>query len=128
MATLLSLSQGKGDTSTAGRSVANNILLKSYGEQSSNGPDIPLSAFVVIIKLFQTILNIACGITAGTLPIMGYNCHRQGYHSGGGSDVADNGCGCPDRWAVRRGTPCPASPKICNLKHLRTMAERLPSV
>lgn len=53
--------------------VANNILLKSYGEQSVYGPDIPLSAFVVIIKLFQIILNIACGITAGALPIMGYN-------------------------------------------------------
>ena len=53
--------------------VANNILLKSYGAQSIYGPDIPLSAFVVIIKLFQIILNIACGITAGALPIMGYN-------------------------------------------------------
>lgn len=53
--------------------IANNILLKSYGERSVYGPDIPLSAFVVIIKLFQIILNIACGITAGALPIMGYN-------------------------------------------------------
>jgi len=53
--------------------VANNILLKSYGARSGYGPDIPLSAFVVIIKLFQIILNIACGITAGALPIMGYN-------------------------------------------------------
>ena len=53
--------------------IANNILLKSYGAQSDYGPDIPLSAFVVIIKLFQIILNIACGITAGALPIMGYN-------------------------------------------------------
>ncbi|MCM1193766.1 MAG: cytidylate kinase family protein [Blautia sp.] len=53
--------------------IANNILLKSYGARSEYGPDIPLSAFVVIIKLFQIILNIACGITAGALPIMGYN-------------------------------------------------------
>ena len=53
--------------------IANNILLKSYGALSEYGPDIPLSAFVVIIKLFQIILNIACGITAGALPIMGYN-------------------------------------------------------
>ncbi|MCI9156506.1 MAG: MATE family efflux transporter [Lawsonibacter sp.] len=53
--------------------IANNILLKSYGAQSEYGSDIPLSAFVVIIKLFQIILNIACGITAGALPIMGYN-------------------------------------------------------
>ena len=59
--------------------IANNILLKSNGEQSVYGPDIPLSAFVVIIKLFQIILNIACGITAGALPIMGYNYGAQQY-------------------------------------------------
>ena len=53
--------------------IANNVLLKTYGAQSEYGPDVPLSAFVVIIKLFQIILNIACGITAGALPIMGYN-------------------------------------------------------
>lgn len=53
--------------------IVNNILLKSYGAESIYGSDIPLSAFVVIIKLFQIILNIACGITAGALPIMGYN-------------------------------------------------------
>lgn len=53
--------------------IVNNVLLKSYGAQSAYGPDIPLSAFVVIMKLFQIVLNIACGITAGALPIMGYN-------------------------------------------------------
>ena len=53
--------------------IVNNVLLKSYGAQSVYGADIPLSAFVVIMKLFQIILNIACGITAGALPIMGYN-------------------------------------------------------
>lgn len=53
--------------------IVNNVLLKSYGAQSEYGSDIPLSAFVVIMKLFQIILNIACGITAGALPIMGYN-------------------------------------------------------
>ena len=53
--------------------IVNNVLLKNYGAQSVYGPDIPLSAFVVIMKLFQIILNIACGITAGALPIMGYN-------------------------------------------------------
>ena len=53
--------------------IVNNVLLKTYGAQSVYGPDIPLSAFVVIMKLFQIILNIACGITAGALPIMGYN-------------------------------------------------------
>lgn len=53
--------------------VVNNVLLKSCGARSEYGPDIPLSAFVVIMKLFQIILNIACGITAGALPIMGYN-------------------------------------------------------
>lgn len=53
--------------------VVNNVLLKTYGARSAYGPDIPLSAFVVIMKLFQIVLNVACGITAGALPIMGYN-------------------------------------------------------
>ena len=53
--------------------IVNNVLLKSYGARSPYGPDIPLSAFVVIMKLFQIVLNIACGITAGALPIMGFN-------------------------------------------------------
>lgn len=53
--------------------VINNILLVEYDALSPYGQVIPLSAFVVIMKLFQIILNIAIGIAAGAQPIVGYN-------------------------------------------------------
>lgn len=53
--------------------VVNNILLVHYGAESVYGADIPLAAFVVIMKLFQIVLNIAIGIAAGAQPIVGYN-------------------------------------------------------
>jgi len=53
--------------------VINNILLVKYGAASVYGADIPLAAFVVIMKLFQIVLNIAIGIAAGAQPIVGYN-------------------------------------------------------
>lgn len=53
--------------------IINNILLVKYGALSPYGQVIPLSAFVVIMKLFQIILNIAIGIAAGAQPIVGYN-------------------------------------------------------
>ncbi len=53
--------------------VVNNILLVRYGAQSVYGADIPLAAFVVIMKLFQIVLNVAIGIAAGAQPIVGYN-------------------------------------------------------
>lgn len=53
--------------------VVNNILLVKYGAASAYGADIPLAAFVVIMKLFQIVLNIAIGIAAGAQPIVGYN-------------------------------------------------------
>lgn len=53
--------------------VINNILLVRYGAASVYGADIPLASFVVIMKLFQIVLNIAIGIAAGAQPIVGYN-------------------------------------------------------
>ncbi len=53
--------------------VVNNVLLVKYGALSAYGADIPLAAFVVIMKLFQIVLNIAIGIAAGAQPIVGYN-------------------------------------------------------
>lgn len=53
--------------------VINNILLVRYGAGSVYGSDIPLAAFVVIMKLFQIVLNIGIGIAAGAQPIVGYN-------------------------------------------------------
>ncbi|MCH5159705.1 MAG: MATE family efflux transporter [Clostridiales bacterium] len=53
--------------------VVNNVLFVRYGMESEFGADIPLAAFVVIMKLFQIVLNIAIGIAAGAQPIVGYN-------------------------------------------------------
>ena len=57
--------------------MVNNILLVKYGAQSIYGADIPLGSFVVIMKLFQIILNVAIGIAAGAQPIVGYNYGTQ---------------------------------------------------
>lgn len=59
--------------------VINNILLVKYGAQSDYGADIPLAAFVVIMKLFQIVLNVAIGIAAGAQPIVGYNYGAKQY-------------------------------------------------
>lgn len=59
--------------------VINNILLVRYGAESIYGEDIPLAAFVVIMKLFQIVLNIAIGIAAGAQPIVGYNYGAKKY-------------------------------------------------
>ena len=59
--------------------VVNNILLVKYGARSIYGADIPLAAFVVIMKLFQIVLNVAIGIAAGAQPIVGYNYGAKNY-------------------------------------------------
>lgn len=59
--------------------VVNNVLLVKYGAKSTYGADIPLAAFVVIMKLFQIVLNIAIGIAAGAQPIVGYNYGAKNY-------------------------------------------------
>lgn len=59
--------------------VVNNVLLVKYGAASIYGADIPLAAFVVIMKLFQIVLNIAIGIAAGAQPIVGYNYGARNY-------------------------------------------------
>jgi len=59
--------------------VINNVLLVRYGAKSVYGADIPLAAFVVIMKLFQIVLNIAIGIAAGAQPIVGYNYGARQY-------------------------------------------------
>ncbi len=59
--------------------IINNVLLVRYGAASVYGADIPLAAFVVIMKLFQIVLNIAIGIAAGAQPIVGYNYGAEKY-------------------------------------------------
>lgn len=55
--------------------VANNVLFVRYGYEwnAAYGGDVALAAFVVIMKLFQIVLNIAIGIAVGAQPIVGYN-------------------------------------------------------
>ncbi|GMO66547.1 MAG: hypothetical protein Ta2A_14790 [Treponemataceae bacterium] len=59
--------------------VVNNKLLVSYGALSEYGADIPLAAFVVIMKLFQIIVNVAIGIAAGAQPVIGFNYGAKRY-------------------------------------------------
>ena len=59
--------------------VVSNILLVKYGADSVYGADIPLAAFVAIMKLFQIVLNIAIGIAAGAQTIVGYNYGAKNY-------------------------------------------------
>ncbi len=59
--------------------IVNNVLFVRYGMKSEFGADIPLAAFVVIMKLFQIVLNIAIGIAAGAQPIVGYNYGAKQY-------------------------------------------------
>lgn len=59
--------------------IVNNVLLVKYGAASVYGADIPLAAFVVIMKLFQIVLNVAIGIAAGAQPIVGYNYGARNY-------------------------------------------------
>lgn len=59
--------------------IVNNVLFVQYGMASKFGADIPLAAFVVIMKLFQIVLNIAIGIAAGAQPIVGYNMGAKQY-------------------------------------------------
>jgi putative MATE family efflux protein len=53
--------------------VVNNKLLVSFGAKSEFGADIPLASFVIIMKLFQIMLNFPLGIAMGAQPIIGYN-------------------------------------------------------
>ena len=59
--------------------VVNNVLLVKYGARSIYVADIPLAAFVVIMKLFQIVLNVAIGIATGAQPIVGHNYGAKSY-------------------------------------------------
>lgn len=53
--------------------IVNNLLLVHFGALSEYGSEIPLAAFVVLMKLFQIVINISVGIGAGCQPIVGTN-------------------------------------------------------
>lgn len=50
-----------------------NNLLKEYGAQSKYGPEIPMTALGVTMKLFNIVMAVLIGLSAGSQPICGYN-------------------------------------------------------
>ena len=52
---------------------ATNSMLVEYGAQSKFGADIPLTVLGIVMKVFQIIISITIGMSAGCIPIVGYN-------------------------------------------------------
>ena len=56
----------------------NNQLVK-YGALSIYGPDIPLAAFGIVMKVNSIIISVLVGISIGSQPIVGYNFGAKNY-------------------------------------------------
>lgn len=52
--------------------VGNNLLVH-YGTLSKYGPDIPMAAYGITMKLLMLVSGVATGIIMGAQPILGYN-------------------------------------------------------
>jgi len=52
--------------------VSNNMLVQ-YGTASVYGPDIPLAAFGIVMKVNQILISCMVGMGIGAQPIIGYN-------------------------------------------------------
>lgn len=50
----------------------NNLTVK-YGIESVYGPDIPLAAFGIVMKVNSIIVSVMVGLGIGSQPIIGYN-------------------------------------------------------
>lgn len=50
-----------------------NNLLTDYGESSVYGPDIPMTAMGIVMKVNQMMLSILVGIAIGAQPVIGFN-------------------------------------------------------
>lgn len=50
-----------------------NNLLAAYGAASVYGPEIPLTAMGIVMKVNQILISILVGIATGAQPIIGYN-------------------------------------------------------
>ena len=57
-----------------------NNLLAQYGAQSVYGPDIPLTATGIVMKVNQIMISILLGIATGTQPIIGFNYGAKNFH------------------------------------------------
>ena len=56
-----------------------NVVLFHYGELSVYGPDIPISVFSVLTKVYTLVINTVVGIVLGGQPIFGYNYGAKKY-------------------------------------------------
>lgn len=56
----------------------NNMLVK-YGAVSKYGSDIPLTAYGIVIKVFQIVISVIVGIAIGAQPIIGFNLGAKNY-------------------------------------------------
>ena len=56
-----------------------NNLLAQYGEASIYGPDIPLTATGIVMKVNQIMIAILLGIATGAQPIIGFNYGAKNY-------------------------------------------------
>lgn len=54
-------------------SIVTNSILKKYGIMSEYGPDIPIAVYGIVMKVYQIVISIVIGISAGGQPIIGYN-------------------------------------------------------
>ena len=57
-----------------------NNLLAQYGAQSVYGPDIPLTATGIVMKVNQIMISILLGIATGAQPIIGFNYGAKNFH------------------------------------------------
>lgn len=60
-------------------SLVTNMTLVKYGSTSKYGPDIPIAALGITMKVFSIVLNIAIGIIVGGQPVLGYNYGAKKY-------------------------------------------------
>lgn len=58
--------------------VMNNTLVL-YGAESKYGSDIPLTVVGIVMKVFQIVISVVVGISAGAQPVIGYN-YGAGLH------------------------------------------------
>ena len=58
---------------------ATNNMLVQYGAGSKYGADIPLTVLGIVMKVFQIIISITIGMSAGCIPIVGYNYGAEQY-------------------------------------------------
>ena len=56
-----------------------NVMLAHYGGLSVYGPDIPISVFSILTKVYTIVMNTVVGIVLGGQPIFGYNYGARKY-------------------------------------------------